>query len=247
MPPVTPRGFARNPAQGPAIHKAPIGHLANFTLTGTNRVSPISAPAQSSDYQQDGEFITVAIPANGNVRIQRAGNQWVLYQGPAEANVRIVGGAFSTFPLLTGAGPYNKPFPGIEVQDILGVATTATFWVGFVPLINFQIVQGGTPPSPSGIVTVHQALVAGTGAPKQVVTTSTPFTKAWFYGIQSFTAGIPTNNASNAYVGKSSTQLSDLLFPGQSESISGSNGQVLDLAQIWFQAAIGDSIFYTYT
>jgi len=81
------------------------------------------------------------------------------------------------------------------------------------------------------------------------LTGSGSFAKLWIYPVKSFSGGIPTFNAGNVYIGKSSSYLPDILTPsGGPISIQLPTGQQLAIANINIKCVnSSDGVFFSWT
>lgn len=173
------------------------------------------------------------------MRLAESGNQFMVISLNIQAKIQPqpAGRAETYYAGDTFRGP--DPFDFLTVNNPSSTASlTLVIWVGFDARANYSPIM-----VPTGPIQVLKVLTAA-NTPTAVSAVDQYFRKGWLYAYNAFANGLPTNNGANIQVGKSKTYQPDQLAPGAVIPYEFPAGQVFNLANVFFQGAVGDGLYF---
>ena len=196
--------------------------------------------------------LQVRMPAGAVRRLDEAGDGFCILQTnlPVKIQPQPAGRAETYY---AGATPkFSDPFDSLLVTNpSTTAALVLVIWVGFEDLRNFTWLQ-----SPAIVQDAAPTVLAATGTIQPVSAADLYFRKLWLYGISNFNAsGSPVANLGTIWLGKTATRLPDYVQPSvvNGLTVPGAllyevpDGQLLNLANIYFSGTAGDGVYFVGT
>jgi hypothetical protein len=136
-----------------------------------------------------------------------------------------------------------------QANCVLCYGNSPTFLQAMQIALLQNISNGVNPENPGQVTATKrtEGIVAVTANPAALTGTSVNFTKGFFYGISSFSNGVPVANQAPANIGCSASYLPDQVYqyPAGGFQIQAPPGQVFDLMNVFVSGTPGDSVFYS--
>lgn len=187
------------------------------------------------------ETVTIPLGPGAGQALPLAGNRFFVVSSTGPVNIRAQNAPYVTYYGGEGLRGKQSDFSTLWVQN-----PSATGSVTFTMAIGFDdFLSGAIPALPGAVVEAVTILTANT-TPQPLSTVDVWFVSAFFYGYKALAGATPTNNGANVSIGKSATYQPDIIAPGQVDyPITPPPGRAMNLAQLYFQGAAGDGLFWS--
>jgi len=181
---------------------------------------------------------TVLLPAGQSRTLDEEGDRFTILSTNLPVLIQPNGGREEKY--YTGlTGRFSDPFTFLRIKNpSTSSALTLVIWVGFEDLANYQAALLPTQP----VDNLSMLSASNTTQPASAV--DLYFRKGWLYAYMAISGSSISNNAANINIGKLSTRLPDVLTPGSVLLYEAPDGQLFNLAKIYFSGTTGDGLYF---